>query len=98
MTRKFWITIDNDEDFETRFRIALLPYRYRKAPKTKNKLSFISYRSFGLERDAIKEARALFGNVMVFRRDKAGRYRASFTFTAVRGNFRSEGASIVDSD
>jgi hypothetical protein len=82
MTRKFWITIDNDEDLETRFRIALLPYGYCIAPKTKSKLSFISHRSFGLERDAIKEARALFGNVMVFRRDKAGRYRASFTLNA----------------
>jgi hypothetical protein len=82
MTRKFWITIDNDKDFDTRFRISLLPYRYRKAPKTKNKLSFIAYRTFGSERDAIKEARALFGNVMIFRRDKAGRYPASFTLNA----------------
>jgi hypothetical protein len=82
MTRKFWITIDNDKDFDTRFRISLLPYRYRKAPKTKNKLSFISYRTFGSERDAIKEARALSGNVMILRQDKAGRSRASFTLNA----------------
>ena len=82
MTRRFWITIDNDEDFDTRFRIALFPYRYRELPKNKNKLSFLSHRSFGSERDAVREVRTLFGNVMIFQRDKAGRYRASFTLNA----------------
>lgn len=82
MTRKFWIRIDNDQDLDARFRISMLPYRYRKAPKTKNKLSFLSHRTFGSESDTIHEARRLFGNVMSFRRDKAGRYGASLTLSA----------------
>ena len=68
MTRNFWIAIVPDEDLETRWRISLLPYRYRKAPKTKRKLAFVSERSFASERDAIVEARTVFGNVLVWER------------------------------
>ena len=63
MTRKFWITIAKDEDLDTRFRISLLPFRYRKAPATMSKLAFVSERSFASERDAIERARAVFGNI-----------------------------------
>ena len=82
MTRKFWITIAKDEDFDTRFRISLLPLRYRKAPATMRKLAFVSQRSFGSERDAIEEARAVFGNILTWKRNRPDQLRASFNLNA----------------
>jgi hypothetical protein len=81
-TRKFWIAIAKDEDYLTRFRISLLPFRYRKTPATMRQLSFLSQRSFGSERDAIKEARALFGNILIWKRNRAGQLQASFNLSA----------------
>lgn len=86
MTRKFWITIDKHEEFETRFCISLRPYRYRSSPKTKRKIDFVSTRSFASPGDAIREARSLFGNVMIFKADRTGRYSASLTLDATDSN------------
>jgi hypothetical protein len=82
MTRKFWIEIAKDEDSETLFRISLLPFRYRKAPGTMRKLAFVSQRSFGSERDAIREARAVFGNILTWKKRGADKLRASFNLNA----------------
>jgi|HubBroStandDraft_3_1064219.scaffolds.fasta_scaffold1228283_1 hypothetical protein len=49
MTRNFWIEVIKDEEFDTRFRIALRPFRYRSAPATIGKLDFATQRSFGSE-------------------------------------------------
>ncbi len=80
-TRKYWITITKDEEFETRFHISLLPFRYRKAPATMMKLAFVSQRSFDSERDAITAARSLFGNIMNFQR-KGDQWCAAFNLDA----------------
>ncbi len=82
MTRKFWITITKDEEFETRFHLSMLPFRYRTAPATMRKLAFVSQRSFGSERDAIKEARAVFGNILRWKRSGVDTLRASFELNA----------------
>jgi hypothetical protein len=82
MTRKFRVTIAEDEGIATRFRISLLPFRYRKAPATMRKLAFVSQRSFGSERDAIREARGLFGNVLKWERNRANHLCASFSLNA----------------
>jgi hypothetical protein len=82
MTRKFWITITKDEELENRFRISVLPFRYRKAPATMRKLAFVSQRSFGSKRDAIKEARAVFGNILIWKESGVDTLRASFNLNA----------------
>jgi len=82
MTRKFWIEIIKDEEFDTRFRIALRPFRYRSAPATMRKLDFASQRSFGSERDAIRQARSVFGNILTWKRTKSDQLRASFILEA----------------
>ena len=83
MMRKFWITITKDEEFQTMFRLSMLPFRCRKAPATTRTLTFVSKRRFHSERDAILEARRLFGHVMTFkRRSEAGPFEASFNLNA----------------
>ena len=79
MTRKYSITIAKDQDPDTQFRITLSPYRYGKAPRTKRAMTFVSQRSFSTERDAVRDARRLFGMVMIFKKDRQDRLRASFT-------------------
>jgi len=84
MTRKFWILIIKDEEFETRFRISLLPFRYRKAPMTMRKLAFVSQRLFGSEKDAVRSARAAFGHILKWERDRTGHLQASFNLKATQ--------------
>jgi hypothetical protein len=86
MTRKFWVTIAKDDNLETRFRISLLPFRYRKAPMTMRKLAFISQRSFGSEREAIRAARGLFGNILKWERNRTNQFCASFNLNATDPN------------
>jgi hypothetical protein len=81
-SRNFWIEVIKDEEFDTRFRIALRPFRYRSAPATIGKLDFATQRSFGSEREAIRRARSVFGNILRWKRTKSGWLRASFILEA----------------
>ena len=85
MTRKYWITIAKDQDLETRFRITLRPFRYRKTPSTKRAMTFVSQRSFATQRNAVHEARRLFGTVMIFKKDRQDRLCASLTLKTSDG-------------
>jgi hypothetical protein len=42
-------------------------------------MTFVSQRSLSTERDAVRDARRLFGMVMIFKKDRQDRLRASFT-------------------
>jgi hypothetical protein len=81
MTRKYRITIIEDEEFENRFRLSLLPFRHRKAP-TVGKLAFVSKRLFNSEYAATKQARSTFGIIFVFKRNRAGQLESSFNLNA----------------
>jgi hypothetical protein len=88
MTRKFWIAIIKDEEFETQFRLSMLPFRYRKAPATKRKLAFVSQRRFASERDAIREARTVFGHILIWKKMELVRLRPRSIWTPL--NFLTE--------
>jgi hypothetical protein len=78
--RKYRITIAKHKEYETLYCIHLHPYRYRFAKR--GEIDFISQRSFPSPEIAVHAARALFGNVMAFKKDRRGEYQASFTVTA----------------
>jgi hypothetical protein len=78
MTRKYRITIVKDEEF---FKLTLHPFRYRDALAA-GKIDFVSGRLFNSETEAIHQARSTFGNVFVFRRNRAGLLQSSFSLKA----------------
>lgn len=60
--RKFWIYIGAAQG-QNGFKIALLPFHYRKKPVRMEAFAFVSRRIFRSEQNAKQEARWLFGDL-----------------------------------
>jgi hypothetical protein len=61
-SRKFWVYLGAAQG-QNGFKIALLPFHYRKKPVRMEAFSFVSRRVFPSERQAKQEAGWLFGDL-----------------------------------